>query len=351
MIDADAIPDAVIELDGDARIIEVNRAAATLCGASQESLAGRSLSDVLDPRGPDGESILRDGWHRSASLRSVSRIPEQALQVRGRGGDAVPANVTGTYRRDQSGRVTGAVLVLRPDGRHRDSGPAKSLEVISTVSHELRSPLTAVKGYTSLLLNRWERLGDEQKRTMLEQVHSDADRVTRLINELLDFSRLESGRLVLRRRLLDLPALASGVVDKVRMGHPEIQTTINFDDPFPEIYADADKVEQVLTNLVENAAKYGDPVDIVVTGRILDGQVSVSVSDRGGGIPPDDLRRVFTRFFRRAETRPTGLGLGLFISRGLVEAHGGRLDATSQVGVGSTFSFTLPEGLPEELAP
>ena len=117
--------------------------------------------------------------------------------------------LTGRYERDADGRVAGAVLVLR-DGARRRQAVAQGIEVISTVSHELRSPLTSVKGYTSLLLNRWDRLADEQKLMMLEQVHHDADRVTRLVTELLDISRLESGRLVLRRQMVDLAELVGG---------------------------------------------------------------------------------------------------------------------------------------------
>ena len=215
-----------------------------------------------------------------------------------------------------------------------------------SVSHELRAPLTSVKGYTSLLVNRWDRLDDDQKRAMLEQVHHDADRVTRLVNELLDISRLESGRLVLRRQMVALGPLASGVVEKVRMQQPELEALVEFPAGFPEVWADPDKIEQVLTNLVENATKYADPKGLRVVGRVGQGEVSVAVVDKGGGIPEGEVSRIFTKFFRGAATRPTGSGLGLWISRGLVEAHGGRLVVESELGRGSTFRFTLPEHPP-----
>jgi hypothetical protein len=210
------------------------------------------------------------------------------------------------------------------------------------VSHELRSPLTSVKGYTSLMLSRWDRLRDEQKLTMLEQVHHDADRVTRLVTELLDISRLETGRLVLRRQMVDLPALAASVVEKVSMAIPELDCTVAFADDVPLVYADPDKVEQVLTNLVENAAKYGSPRAMRVSGEVDGDAVAIAVRDTGEGIPAEDLPHVFTKFFRRDHGRPTGTGLGLWISQGLVEAHGGHLTATSDLGDGSVFRFTLP---------
>ena len=348
MIDPDLLPDAVLELDGDRRFRAVNAAAAALTGYAAEDLVGRSVEEVLNPCRSDGQPVWADGGHPSTRLASVTGIPEQRVRVRAASGRELTVLVTGRYLRDGDGRLAGAVLVLRDDTRRRRS-PAEGIEVISTVSHELRSPLTSVKGYTSLLLNRWDRLADDQKRMMLEQVHHDADRVTRLVTELLDISRLESGRLVLRRQLVDIPNLVNAVTEKVRMTEPELDVDVRFPPEFPRAYADPDKVEQVLTNLVENAAKYASPKGMAVAGEAHNGLVAISVVDRGEGIPSSDLPRVFTKFFRRAETRPTGSGLGLWISRGLVEAHGGRLVVESVMGRGSTFKFTLPTAPPAEL--
>ena len=347
-IEPDRLPDGVVDVDGDCVVRSVNAAAAALTGYRADQLVGRPLAEVLEPRDSDGRALLAGGWHRSVALPSVHRMPEQEVRLRGANGREVRALVTGRYERDPSGALTGAVMVLR-DAARRRAGAGEGIEVISTVSHELRSPLTSVKGYTSLLINRWERLGEEQKRMMLEQVHHDADRVTRLVTELLDISRLESGRLVLRRQMVDVPGLVNGVLEKVRMMESTLSAEVDFPDNFPRVYADPDKIEQVLTNLVENAAKYADPRSMRVMGTVSDSLVAVAVADRGEGIPDSDLPRVFTKFFRRAETRPTGSGLGLWISRGLVEAHGGRLIVESELGRGSVFRFTLPIDPPEEL--
>lgn len=341
MSDLDLLPDAVLRLDADCRIIEANAAAATLTGYDADKLLGQPCGDFLDVRSKNGHALLADGWHPSAHLRTVRLVPEQEIVLRRSDEEDVHALVTGRYERDGDGRVTGAVLVLRPTGARRHQA-ASGIEIVSTVSHELRSPLTSVKGYTSLLLNRWDRLKDDQKKMMLEQVNHDADRVTRLITELLDISRLESGRLVLRRQMVDLGRLVEGVVEKVHMEYPDLEATVDFPSPFPEVYADPDKVVQVLTNLVENACKYASPKGLRVDATVGDSEVAVAVQDRGEGIPDADLQKVFSKFFRRAETKPTGSGLGLWISRGLVEAHGGRLTATSVPGEGSVFRFTLP---------
>jgi PAS domain S-box-containing protein len=345
----DRLPDAVLECDAEGRVRAANTATLQLLGYTADQLVGSHVEELLCPRGVDGEPLLADGWHPSTRLRSVGRIPEHEVRLRAAGGAEVRVMLTGRYERGPDGRVQGAVVALR-DGARRRQAAAQGIEVISTVSHELRSPLTSVKGYTSLLLNRWDRLADEQKLMMLEQVHHDADRVTRLVTELLDISRLESGKLVLRRQMVDLSKLVGVVVEKVRMIEAEVRAEVDFVGNFPHVYADPDKIEQVLTNLVENAAKYADPKGVRVLGEVGQGEVSVAVVDRGEGIPESDLPRVFTKFYRRAETRPTGSGLGLWISRGLVEAHGGRLVVESRVGEGSTFRFTLPTAVPEELS-
>jgi signal transduction histidine kinase len=320
--DLDRLPDAVLVLDSGHRLVAANAAARALLGDALDDAMGKPVGEGLDVRGPGGGPALRDNL-----------VCDGEVELTLRGAHDQDVQVAATCRIDEAG----AVLALRP------SAERSGIAVISTVSHELRSPLTSVKGYTSLMLSRWERLRDDQKVTMLEQVHHDADRVTRLVTELLDISRLETGRLVLRRQMVDLPALAANVVEKVHMATSELEAGIEFEPGFPPVYADPDKLEQVLTNLVENAVKYGSPRDLRIVGRIgEDATVSVSVIDRGPGIPAEDLPRVFTKFFRRDHGRPTGTGLGLWISRGLVEAHGGELVATSDPGAGATFRFTLP---------
>lgn len=337
----DEHPDGVLVLDRSRRIVSANRAAGRLLGRAPADLVGQRLAD-LGARVGEDQVPWAQGWDAAARMRAVRAVPEQRLVLARPDGRHVELAATAGYRRDATGAVVGAVVALRDAVSRRRREAASGIEIVSTVSHELRSPLTSVKGYTSLLLNRWDRLEDEQKRMMLGQVNHDADRVTRLVTELLDISRLESGRLVLRRQLVDLPALARSVLTKVALEYPALSATTDWAEGLPKVWADPDKVEQVLTNLVENSCKYAAPEGLVVAAGVEGEQVWMSVTDRGGGIPAGDLPKVFTKFFRRSEGRPTGSGLGLWISRGLVEAHGGRLSASSRVGEGSTFRFTLP---------
>ncbi|MHB8504236.1 MAG: sensor histidine kinase [Acidimicrobiales bacterium] len=334
------LPDPTVLLDGRRLVVELNADACRLLRRPPDELVGRALADSVGARDADGRPLWESGWGDAARLRSVRLVTEQLILFRRPDGRDQMVAATAAYRRDAAGTITGAVVSLR-DLRRRARGE-RAVETVSTVSHELRAPLTSVKGYTSLLLERWDRIGDDDKRAMLAQVHHDAERVTRLLAELLDISRLESGRLALRRRRVDLPALADDVVRRVRLEHPDLTLRTDWEKDLPLAWADPDKVEQVLTNLVENACKYASPRDLTLRGGREDTQVWVSVGDHGEGIPAEDLPRVFTKFFRRDRGRPTGSGLGLWISRGLVEAHGGRLEATSKLGEGSTFRLTLP---------
>jgi PAS domain S-box-containing protein len=335
------LPDGVLVLDSDRVVADANPALLRLGGWKAREVVGRRCGEILEWHDSDGERADGSRWPAPARLRGTRTVAAQTAALRVATGDRVPVTVSGAYLRDDTGRLAGAVLTLRPPARGRRLSPS-GVEIVSTVSHELRSPLTSVKGYTSLMLNRWERLADDQKKMMLEQVNHDADRVTRLITELLDISRLETGRLILRRQMVDLARLTASVVEKVSMEYPELDATTDFPADFPKVYADPDKLEQVLTNLVENACKYASPRDLRIDGTVDLDSVSVGVHDRGEGIPEADLPKVFTKFFRRSVGRPTGSGLGLWISRGLVEVHGGELRAESREGHGSTFRFTLP---------
>lgn len=336
MVELTDVPVPAVLVDAERVVTAANDAA--------EDLAGRLLLGV-----PLGEVVDGfDAWPRGAALRSVRAIPENEITLRRGDGTTAPAYLSARYLRGDGGVLAGAVVVMRP-GRRRGRHTPSGIEIVSTVSHELRSPLTSVKGYTSLLLNRWDRIDDDQKKMMLGQVHHDADRVTRLVTELLDISRLETGHLHLRRQMVDLVGIAQAVVGKLTMEYPGLECALEFPTDFPRVYADPDKVEQVLTNLVENAAKYASPANMRIEGAFDDGSVEVSVHDVGEGIPAIDLPRVFTKFFRRDHGKPTGSGLGLWISRGLVEAHGGELTATSIEGQGSVFTFTLPTDAFEKL--
>jgi signal transduction histidine kinase len=181
---------------------------------------------------------------------------------------------------------------------------------------------------------------------MLTEVHHDADRVARVLAELLDVCRLEAGQLHLRPGPVDLEALARVVVVEVGRRHEDLTCDLSFPEHLPHASADPGTVRRVLTNLVENAAKYGDPSGVSVTASHDPGGVTISVADRGAGLPSSEHPQVFTKFFRRDLARPSGAGLGLWLGRRLVEASGGTLTVGSRSGGGTTFRLTLPAVAP-----
>jgi PAS domain S-box-containing protein len=336
------LPDGVVVVDAEGLVTYANPAAERLARAGRDELAGRPLDDAVPLR----DSAGNPWWTCTERLRrlpGVRRVPVRELHLIA-GGEPSPVDLTASFLRDGRGRVVQMVCVLR-DASARHRGDSQRGELISTLAHELRSPLTSVKGFTSTLLHRWERFSDDQKREMLATVNMDADRVTRLIRELLDVSRIDAGRLELRRTEFDLAAMAEGIVGRFDLQHDGHRFRIAFPEDFPRVYADPDKIEQVLTNLVENAVKYSDGGEISVTGQTTGTEVEVAVRDHGVGIPADQLPLIFTKFYRRAGSgAPSGTGLGLFIARGLVEAHRGRIWADSAPGQGTTLRFRLPRG-------
>jgi signal transduction histidine kinase len=179
---------------------------------------------------------------------------------------------------------------------------------------------------------------------MLETVNADADRVTRLITELLDVSRIDSGRIELRKQVVDVPAAVRKVVaGRVAAGEAPDRFSVTTQGELPEMWVDPDKLQQVLGNLVENALRHGEGTVSVDVSPARDG-AQITVSDQGAGIPEEIAARIFTRFWRGGDRRG-GTGLGLYI----VEAHGGSVEVARAPGGGARFSFVLPAGTPSFL--
>ena len=334
----DVLPDGVVVAGADGSVVVVNPAAARMLGMRAERALGQDYRRVLPLVDENG----RDWWTCTdpyGGLTTRTRQPERRL--------VLPTGcgllVTATYVRGPGGRLEQLVVGLRDD-RARERTDRSRADLVSTVAHELRSPLTSVKGFTATLLARWDRFSDEQKKLMLETVNADADRVTRLLTELLDVSRIDAGRLEMRRQVVDLPAIVRrAVAGRVAGGDAEDRFAVRVEGPLPEVWGDPDKLDQVVGNLVENALKHGAGLVTTLISPWQDG-VEVVVSDEGDGIPDDITARVFTRFWRGS--RRGGTGLGLYIVKGLVEAHGGRVEVRRAPGGGAAFRFVLPAGTP-----
>ena len=355
---ADELPDGLVVADETGRVVVFNKAAMRLTNIAAEESIGKYVYDVLPFRDVDGRDwwVCVDPYH---GLATRTRHPERSLflsdGVTGGVGGASPRGDTellvsvGYVRDSRSGPVRRLVITLRGT-QQRARLERSRAELVSTVAHELRSPLTSVKGFTATLLAKWSRFTDDQKRVMLETVNADADRVTRLITELLDVSRIESGRMEVHRQLVDVPDRARKIIaGRVAAGEPEDRFRIEARPNLPETWLDADKIDQILGNLVENAVRHGAGIVTVVvdsTRRSGDQQdaIVVSVRDQGEGIAPELAPRVFRQFWRGK--RRGGTGLGLYIVKGLVEAMNGDITVGRAPGGGAEFRFTLPAGTP-----
>jgi signal transduction histidine kinase len=236
---------------------------------------------------------------------------------------------------------------LERDANQREVLDRLKDEFVLTASHELRSPLTSVQGFAELLMLERDSLTPRQVETV-EVILDNSRHLVRLLNDLLDLARSDAGRLAIRPQPTEL---APVIEDSVRLMRAQTDSEnqsleVAIDEDLPPVEAEADRVRQVLVNLLTNAHEYSpEGASIAVMARVAGDEVEIAVSDDGPGIPPDQLEHIFERFVRGEAgltQRVGGTGLGLAISKSLIELHGGRLAVDSKLGVGSTFSFRLP---------
>ena len=344
---AELLPDGLVVIGADRCVRLINgEALRVLEMRDAGDLVGRAVDDVL----PLTDKYGRDWWaHIDPWNAAVSRTGHlEKLLVGPRGNEVL---VTARYVRSGEGgddHVERVLLGLR-DAEARQRAERDQATVLSTVAHELRAPLTSVTGFTSSLLRRWDRFSDEQKRLMIETIEADAKRLTRLITELLDISRLDSDSLNLRLGPVDLHDLLRTHVVRHELGRATGAVRLGLGptaavDGVPEMWADADRLEQIFFNLIENALLHGDGLVSVTLDRHGE-WVVVHVDDEGDGIPPSEREKIFGRFWHGPGNASTGLGL--YVVRGLAEAHGGTVTVDANEADGARFTVRLPSGLPD----
>ncbi|GHH75524.1 PAS domain-containing sensor histidine kinase [Streptomyces sulfonofaciens] len=345
VLDPDELPDGLVIADESGSVVCFNAAAARITAVRATDALGAPLERALPLEDLEG----RRWWQLTDPYGGLAiRVgqPERNLLLPGGREVLVAARYV---RARPKGPVQRVIVSLR-DTEARRRTERSHAELIATVAHELRSPLTSVKGFTATLLAKWERFTDDQKRLMLETVDADANRVTRLIAELLDISRIDSGRLEVRRQPVDIgAAVGRHIQAHVAAGRPADRFLVRIRHPLPALWADPDKIDQVLSNLLENAVRHGEgtvtiDVEPADASRERGGGTTVTVSDEGPGIPEESMKRVFTRFWRGSKRG--GTGLGLYIVKGIVEAHGGVITVGRAPGGGAQFRFTLPVSAP-----
>jgi signal transduction histidine kinase len=333
---ADALPDGVVVAGRDQRVELLSAPASRMLGVDPDDAVGQRLGDVLSLTDTEGRDWCREN-DPYAGLATRSGVPEQSWLLPNGTEVLTTARIT---RASRSGPVDRVAVVIR-SGRGRARLDRERSDLVATVAHELRSPLTGVKGFVQAMLNRWDRLSDEQKKLMLTTVHADSDRLSRLIAELLDVARIDTGRLSLQPRPSDAAVLVGRVVESVSAGTAR-PVDYRAADDLPRILADPDKFTQVVTNVVENAVRHGSG-EVTVTLARLDGVqdgIRLVVDDQGDGIPEEMRRRVFTKFWTNGARG--GSGLGLYLVHGLTRAHGGTVTIGDAEGGGARIRIDWP---------
>jgi signal transduction histidine kinase len=347
------LPTGLALLDINGKVLRSNPAWDVLWGLN-DGLGHASFHVSLDliahllPRLSDPFSLSEfcDAMQRTPSKHLIMTVrlmnPTQELEVR-----SVPT-------RDSKDRITGRLWAVTDVTRERESDRLKS-EFVSIVSHELRTPLTSILGYTELLLSR--EFSPDERQQFITTVYTEAGRLSQLVEDLLGMSRLEAGKVKLNRLVISLGNIVNELTTQLNTALMKHRLLINITGEVPPIYADRDKVKQIIFNLLTNAIKYspaGGEIQLAIheawPGELPAGHpagrwVLVSVRDQGIGIAKEDLPRIWERFYRVDNTntrRIGGTGLGLSITRGLVELHGGQIEVESEFGKGSRFYFTLP---------
>ncbi len=322
--------DGVIIVDGQSQVQLINPAVESLFGVQKEKASGHTLAEVFRYH------QLVEVWeraHKSGEVQTTTLETSDKkyyLQV-----VAAPLGVA----------LPGNLLLLVQNLTQQKITETMRRDFISNVSHELRTPLAALKALTETLLEG--ALNDPPAaRRFLEGIETEVDALSLMVTELLELSRIESGRVPLQIEPTEVCEIINPAVERLKLQaeRAELKVTVEYDPDLPYVMADAGRLEQVMVNLIHNAIKFTSAVGEINVRAVQEGQMIVfSVRDTGVGIPPDDLPRIFERFFKTDRARAGGgTGLGLSIARHLVEAHAGKIWAESVEGKGSTFFFAIP---------
>lgn len=336
--------DGVMIVDGRGRIQVFNRALSRITGWEAEAALGRTPGEVL---------VLHDRHDRPVPLPEPSGGRATSTEARSyvegrvvrRGGPPLTVGVTATPLYDDEGSLLRTIYNVVDITRFRQAEEMKST-FVSVVSHELKTPVALIKGYAETLRRddaQWDR---DTLREGLDVIAEEADHLTHLIDDLLEASRIQAGGLKLQPTDVHLPRLAEKVVDAFRTQTQVHDFELDFPADFPPVWGDPERLREVLANLVSNAVKYSPAGGRVwVGGRVDQGGVTVYVADQGIGIPAEEQDSIFERFYRvesGLQRRTEGAGLGLYLVKAVVEAHGGRIWVESAPDRGSIFIFTLP---------
>ena len=339
----DSMRSGAIAVDMENRVVMMNRAMARRLGVNSQEWIGRHAAELLGQMTPrlvhaEEEFGLRLGW-----VKSPEAILSHQLAWRD-GENVVYVREDSSPLRDAGGKIVGRLFMYHDMSREREIDRMKT-EFIAIASHELRTPMTSIKGSVDLILSGFAGDITADSQELLEIAQKSCDRLIRLINDILDLSKIEAGQIKLNLTPLDLTDVVERSIRGVKQiaGQGEIGLRLEKPEALPRVEVDKDRIEQVVTNLLSNAIKFSPPKgEVRVELTAPDGWVQCSVIDQGCGIAEPDLPKVFGKFQQVGEKRRGGTGLGLAITQALVHEHHGKLWVESRVNAGSRFIFKLP---------
>lgn len=340
----DSAADGILILSPDHTIERCNPALARMVGMTIEKVRGSSHEEIIrwanQVEGATLEQAEAGGWPLT---------PNATLYVEGdlkrHSGPPLAVGITYASLMSPEGTLVNVIATVRDITHFREAEEIKST-FISIISHELKTPVALIKGYAGTLRREdaaWER---DIIKDSLAVIEEEADRLTDLIENLLDASRLQAGALKINLSDVNLDVLAQRTAERFMTQTSQHNIVVDFPQGFPIIMADENRLNQVLSNLISNAIKYSTGGgEIRISGQVRSEQVIVCVSDQGPGIAPGDIPHVFDRFYRASDVSRTtkGAGLGLFLARAVIEAHGGRIWVDPKSGEGARICFSLPK--------
>ncbi|PIQ85342.1 MAG: hypothetical protein COV74_09065 [Candidatus Omnitrophica bacterium CG11_big_fil_rev_8_21_14_0_20_45_26] len=340
-----SLGEGMIATDPEGKIMRINHQAAAMMGWRENDVIGKSVYELIafeDERygtiSKEKHPILTTIKKGKGTVMSayLSRPDESRFPV--------TMTVAPIALDDQ---IAGAIAIMRDITKEKEIENMKN-EFVSTVSHELRTPLTIIKEFVALVFDGVAGSVNDKQKKFLSTATNNIDRLARIINDLLDISKIEAGKIVLNRTMVDMEALCSEIVEngKTLFTEKKIRIQTAIEKKLPLLFVDRDKMIQVFTNLIGNAAKFTPAGGLVVMTAVLkNGSIEFAVADTGPGISKENLKKTFGKFEqfgRQHGAGAKGTGLGLAISKGLVELHGGRIKVESEFGMGTKFSFTIP---------
>lgn len=333
--------DGILGMDANRHIRIFNPALEQMTGLRKGDVEGRICSEVLQVTDTYGNRLCLNGCPLQQSQDGTFDVAGEMLST---SGTRMPVNLHFSIQQHPSGHLHRAVVNVRDVSLPDQANYLRSV-LLALISHELQTPIAIIKAYASTLARVDANWSDEVVRAKLGAIEEESDRLSRMVSRLLYTSRLEASSISLNTMVLDLPLETQRVAKRLAETDDDHEIMVSFSADFPPIMGDPEKIDEVLTNLIENALKFSPAGGVVtVEGAIVGTEAHITVQDQGIGIPQGEIERVFERFYRVTSpgSNTPGTGLGLHICRLLIKAHGGRVWVESHPGQGSRFTFTLP---------